>query len=124
MKTTYELQYESLIFSLIITHEESKERQLQLLMDFHQNAQTYYDALCDAVYDLSVGRKTGALYITESGKPFFSASGSQPDGYAVCYPAEVPEFKEDLIEQLEFVLGQLKMLSKRMDCNWMRENFA
>ena len=116
MKSSYELKYEELIFSLILAYEKTKDRQIQLLLDFHQNGEEYYEALCDAAYELSVGRRTKALCISLSGKPFFSENDSTGEGFVLCYPAEIPVFEEDLMEQLEFLLSQLQKLTQFSKC--------
>ncbi len=111
MKSKYELTYEKLVTSMILSENISIQQQLDLFFEFHENSYTYYDTFCDALYELSCGHTTDSLWMTPSGKPYLSPDYQQEGDHRLLTYEQVPVFKEDLQEQLETALTSMRKLS-------------
>lgn len=110
MKTQHELKYEKLITEIILSDNCKDFSQLDLFMDFHRNSYTYYDYFCDALFSMSCGHTTDSLWITPSGRPYLSSGREHEADYLVITRDQIPEFIDDLYEQLETAFACLQRL--------------
>ena len=101
MKTFLEQQYDKTIISRICLSELPSEDRVSLLIDFHNNSESYYDNLCAALLAVSTGQDNKPIWITPSGDCYLSLRTKSPKDRVLLYPDEVPEFEIDLVESLE-----------------------
>lgn len=111
MKTQYEITYEKLVTSMILSDNNPSHNQLDLFMDFHRNSASYYDIFCDSLYNLSCGRCKHPLWITPSGKSYLAHEQLADDDRKLLTFEQIPDFEDDLVEQLETALTFLEGLS-------------
>lgn len=104
MGNQYELKFEKTITAMILSDNNSDLSQVDLFMDFHRNSGTYYDNFCDALYELSSGQTTLPLWITPSGDFYLSALRQDSFDKQVLTHDKIPEFYDDLYDQLEAAL--------------------
>lgn len=113
MKTQYELTFEESITAMILSNNDPSVNQLDLFMDFHRNSCTYYDIFCDGLYALSSGQSSRALWLTPSGRPYLAdEQRNEGDRKLITYE-QIPEFIDDLKEQLETALNFLCEFSSK-----------
>lgn len=116
MKTQYELKFEKTVVAMILAYDGSRYNQLDLFMDFSRNSCDYYDSICDALYFMSSGQTSDILWLTPSGKPYLAAEQRSEADYKWISANQLPEFEDDLKEQLETALAALQgLLSNASD---------
>lgn len=113
MKTQYELTFEESVTAMILSNNNPSVNQLDLFMDFHRNSCTYYDIFCDGLYALSSGQTTRAIWLTPSGKPYLADEQRNEGDRQLINREQIPEFVDDLKEQLETALSLLRKFSNK-----------
>lgn len=107
MKNQYELKFEKMIFTMILSDKNHSHNQVDLFMDFHQNSCNYYDELCHALFLMSSGLTDHILWLTPSGMPYLAPERKREEDHQFLTREEIPEFNDDLVEQLEAALNSL-----------------
>lgn len=110
MKTQYEFNFEKSIIAMILANKDQLRNQLDLFIDFHRNSCDYYDTFCDALYSMSSGQTSDVLWLTPSGKPYLASEQRCEADFKLITPTELPEFEDDLKDQLETALAFLQGL--------------
>lgn len=113
MKTQYELQFEREITAIILSKLGSIISPLEIFMDFHRNSNYYYDLFCDALLALSCGQSNEPLWITPSGRSYLAPARQSEFDLMVLTYEQIPEFENDLTDQLETALVFLHGLSAK-----------
>lgn len=113
MKTQHELQYEELIFSMILSDNKLKCKQQDLVLEFHRNSGEYYDLLCDALHILANRSTTHPLWLTPSGKPYLACIQKDSGDRMLLTYEQVPVFTDDLKDQLDTVIRTLQKLCSK-----------
>lgn len=103
MKSQYEIRFEKLIVTMILSDINPAHSQLELFMDFHRNSNVYYDIFCDALFVLANRLTDDFLWITPSGKPYLAPASISKDDFLIATLQQVPEFVDDLKTQLDSV---------------------
>lgn len=62
-----ESKFKSSMIGVIERHIEDPEKKYELLKEFYENEEYYYDLFCDLIYLFSVDKDTGKLYIDMHG---------------------------------------------------------
>lgn len=112
MKTVYELRYEEMITAAILANEDPVCSRLDLFMDFHRNSSVYYEFLCSALFDLACRKTSDSLWITQSGRPYLAVKAQSEGDCFLLSCRQVPEFQDDLEDQIEAALSALGRIAK------------
>lgn len=104
MKTILEKQFDRAVITSICTKEISIRDRIDLLTEFLNHNETYYDNLCDALLALSTRQNILPVWMTPGGNSYLSLEPRNPDDRVLVYPEEVPLFDIDLVEQLEVAI--------------------
>ena len=107
MENQYELKFEKTIIEMILSNNNPDLNKADLVMDFHRNSSIYYDNFCDALYELSSGQTVLPLWITESGNSYLASSPRSREDRHVLNFDQIPEFTDDLYDQLSVALESL-----------------
>lgn len=110
MKNQYELKFEKMITTMILSDKNHSHNQVDLFMDFHQNSCNYYDELCHALFLLSSGQSDHILWLTPSGMPYLAPARKREEDHQFLTRDQIPEFKDDLVDQLETALNSFRWL--------------
>lgn len=104
MKSYLEQQFEKTIITHICLSEVCPEEKAKLLLEFHQNSESYYDTLCAALLAVSTNQDVKPIWITPSGECYLSLHTKDSVDRILLFPDEVPYFEIDLVEQIETAL--------------------
>ena len=107
MKTLLEQQYERSVITKICSANITLQERVELLVDFHDNSETYYDNLCDALLAVSTNQNMAPIWITKAGNCYLSLRTKNPDDRVLLYPDEVPLFDIDLVNQIETAIAKI-----------------
>lgn len=108
MKTFLEKQYERAVISNICRLSITSEERAALMVDFHENSETYYDNLCDALLAVSTGQNTVPIWISQNGDCYASLRTKDPHDRVLIFPDLVPDFCVDLVDQLEVAILKIQ----------------
>ena len=110
MKTSFERQFEKLIIRHLAFMDTTPEDRAQYIYDFHLNAETYYDNLCDMLYAAAIGAIDGPLWLTPSGEVYQGQDPRKRNDISLMTSDDIPVFAADITEQLGIVFLRLYRL--------------
>ena len=108
MKTTLQNLYERAVITRVCKTEISDSDKIELMIDFHNNSESYYDHLCDALLAVSTHQNPVPIWITQNGDFYLSLRALNTSDRVLLYPDEVPAFTIDLVDQLETAILSIK----------------
>ncbi len=102
-KTSLETQFEKLMIYHICSLDVSPQERAKIFIDFHENADEYYDNLCDILYAVSTRAVRAPLWMTHSGEFYASTHKKNKKDVFLLPSSDIPDFIGDLVDQLELI---------------------
>lgn len=108
MKTNLQHLYERAIITRLCKADSTDLERIEMMIDFHNNSESYYDNLCDALLAVSTHQNPIPIWITKNGDFYLSLRAQKTSDRVLLYPDEVPTFTIDLVDQLETAILSIK----------------
>lgn len=102
-----EKQYQKLMIHHISNIQVCPEFRAALFLDFHENADAYYDNLCDTLYLAAVGEITTPLWLRHNGEVYASAEQQSLRDVFLLDAGDLPAFKGDLMEHFDYAFSRI-----------------
>ena len=109
MKTNCEKSYDRYVITNLCSMDLSITERAALVHDFFENGQTYYDALCDALFQQVLGHAPGQdLWLTMDGKAYLSPVQRCETDICLIPDKDCPPFVDDIDVHLHMICQTLQ----------------
>ena len=102
-KTLLQTQFEKLMINHICTLDISSQERAQIFLDFHENADGYYENLCDLLYAVSTHAVRAPIWMNHSGEIYASTHKKNKNDIFLLPSSDIPDFEGDIVVQMELI---------------------
>lgn len=112
--STEEKWFKALVSELICYKMDLSEERERRLLNFHNQAEFYYDVFCESIYILSTRNDVETLSLDDFGYTQFNyINNDNIFGYALLSKEDIRNSNDDIILYINLALGRLE---KRLHC--------
>lgn len=106
-RSNIEKQYQKFMIRHIANIQVCPEYRASLFLDFYENADTYYDNLCDTLYLASVGEVSTPLWLRHNGEVYAASRCKSVRDIFLMDARDLPAFNGDLLEHFDYVFSRI-----------------
>ena len=104
MKSECEKSYDRYVIANLCSMDLSIKKRAALVHDFFENGQSYYDELCDALFQQVLGHAPGQdLWLTIDGKAYLAFSQRNDSDICLIPAEDCPPFVDDIDVHLHMI---------------------